>query len=137
MYELKKKLERYLRVNLLGPDPRLLKKKEFTVPRSHKVSETPDCTILFSRKLAPECTSKILNSRLTPFYFEYHEEVDPYLYFSIHRLTTVLIYKQEIFNFRKATNNNWGTRWGNWLRHCATSRKVAGSIPNGVIGIFH
>ena len=24
-----------------------------------------------------------------------------------------------------------------WLRHCATSRKVAGSIPDGVIGIFH
>ena len=27
MYELKKKLERYLRVNLLGPGPRLIKKK--------------------------------------------------------------------------------------------------------------
>ena len=25
---------------------------------------------------------------------------------------------------------------GGWLRHCATSRKVAGSIPDGVIGIF-
>jgi len=25
----------------------------------------------------------------------------------------------------------------NWLRHCDTSRKVAGSIPDGVIGIFH
>ena len=25
----------------------------------------------------------------------------------------------------------------NWLRHCATSRKVAGSIPDGVTGIFH
>jgi hypothetical protein len=24
-----------------------------------------------------------------------------------------------------------------WLRHCATSRKVAGSIPDGVILIFH
>jgi hypothetical protein len=24
-----------------------------------------------------------------------------------------------------------------WLRHCATSRKVAASIPDGVIGIFH
>jgi hypothetical protein len=24
-----------------------------------------------------------------------------------------------------------------WLRHCATSRKVAGSIPDGIIGIFH
>ena len=24
-----------------------------------------------------------------------------------------------------------------WLRYCATNRKVAGSIPAGVIGIFH
>jgi hypothetical protein len=23
-----------------------------------------------------------------------------------------------------------------WLRHCATNRKVAGSIPDGFIGIF-
>jgi len=30
-----------------------------------------------------------------------------------------------------------GTRWRSWLRHCATSRKVAGSIPGGVTGIFH
>jgi len=27
-------------------------------------------------------------------------------------------------------------RWRSWLRHCATSRKVAGSIPDGVFGIF-
>jgi len=33
--------------------------------------------------------------------------------------------------------NTVGTRWRGWLRHCATSRKVAGSIPDGVIGIFH
>ena len=33
--------------------------------------------------------------------------------------------------------NFWGTRWRSWLRHCATSRKVAGSISDGVIGIFH
>ena len=30
-----------------------------------------------------------------------------------------------------------GTRWRSWLRDCATSRKVAGSIPDGVTGIFH
>jgi hypothetical protein len=24
-----------------------------------------------------------------------------------------------------------------WSRHCAINRKVAGSIPNGVIEIFH
>jgi len=35
MYEIKK-MERHFRVNLLGPDPRLMK-KEFTGPRSHKV----------------------------------------------------------------------------------------------------
>ena len=32
---------------------------------------------------------------------------------------------------------DWGTRWCSWLRHYATSRKVAGSIPDGIIGIFH
>jgi hypothetical protein len=31
----------------------------------------------------------------------------------------------------------WVTRWRSWLRHCATSRKVAGSIPDGVIWFFH
>ena len=30
-----------------------------------------------------------------------------------------------------------GPRWRSWLRHCATSQKVAGSIPDGVTGIFH
>jgi hypothetical protein len=29
------------------------------------------------------------------------------------------------------------TLWRRWLRHCVTIRKVAGSIPDGVIGIFH
>jgi hypothetical protein len=24
-----------------------------------------------------------------------------------------------------------------WLRHYATNREVAGSIPDGVVGIFH
>ena len=27
--------------------------------------------------------------------------------------------------------------WRSWLRHNSTNRKVAGSIPYGVIGIFH
>jgi hypothetical protein len=29
------------------------------------------------------------------------------------------------------------TQWRSWLRHCATSWKVAGSITDGVIRIFH
>ena len=31
---------------------------------------------------------------------------------------------------------NWVTWWYSWLRNGATSRKVAGSIPEGVTGIF-
>jgi len=30
-----------------------------------------------------------------------------------------------------------GTEVAQWLRCCATNRKVAGSIPGGVIGILH
>ena len=30
-----------------------------------------------------------------------------------------------------------GPRWRSWLRHCATSQKVAGSIPDCVTAIFH
>ena len=30
----------------------------------------------------------------------------------------------------------WGTAVAQWLRRCATNRKVAVSIPDGVIGMF-
>ena len=30
-----------------------------------------------------------------------------------------------------------GTTIAQWLKCCATNRRVAGSIPAGVIGIFH
>jgi hypothetical protein len=33
--------------------------------------------------------------------------------------------------------NYRGTRWRSWLGHYTTSRKAAGSIPDGVIEIFH
>ena len=29
------------------------------------------------------------------------------------------------------------SRWHSWLMPCATSRKVAGSIPDGVIRVYH
>jgi hypothetical protein len=35
------------------------------------------------------------------------------------------------------TLSSGSTRWRTWLSHCATSWRVAGSIPDGVIGIFH
>jgi hypothetical protein len=42
------------------------------------------------------------------------------------------------FKFNLINNSTFcGTRWYSWLRHCATSRKVAVSIPDGVTGIFY
>jgi hypothetical protein len=38
---------------------------------------------------------------------------------------------------RHLVSGGGGTRWCSWVRHCATSRKVAGSIPDVVTGIFH
>ena len=38
---------------------------------------------------------------------------------------------------QKTQTLSYKTRWRSWLRHCTTSRKVAGSIADGVIGIFH
>ena len=41
-------------------------------------------------------------------------------------------YVDDVYDYNKR-----GTRLCSWLRHCATSRKEAGSFPDGVIGIFH
>jgi len=40
MYELKKKLESYLRVNLLGPGPRLMKKRIYRAAVSQRLRNT-------------------------------------------------------------------------------------------------
>jgi len=41
------------------------------------------------------------------------------------------------FNSHMLTPGRGGTQWRSWLRHFATSQKVAGSIPDGVTVIFH
>jgi len=37
----------------------------------------------------------------------------------------------------KNVSTSLGTAVAQWLRCCAINRKVAGSIPDGIIGIFH
>jgi hypothetical protein len=45
--------------------------------------------------------------------------------------------KKTRYSLSERTNLHWGTRWRSWLRHCATSRRVASSIPDGFTEIFH
>jgi hypothetical protein len=40
-------------------------------------------------------------------------------------------------SFSCCTDWSRGMRWRSCLRHGSTRQKVTGSIPNGVIGIFH
>ena len=40
-------------------------------------------------------------------------------------------------NLHEDQESVWGTRWCSWLKHCTKSRKIAGSIPDGVTAIFH
>ena len=46
-------------------------------------------------------------------------------------------YHRKLFIILLYSFNKWGSRWHSWLRHCTTSWKVAGTIPDGVIEIFH
>jgi len=57
-----------------------------------------------------------------------------YIYIYIYARTRVYIY---IKSHTHKCVSTAGTRWRSWLRHCATSRRVTSSIPDGVIGIFH
>jgi hypothetical protein len=43
---------------------------------------------------------------------------------------------ENVWKLWTGIDEQWGTRWRSWLRHCATSRKVTGSIPDGVNWVF-
>jgi hypothetical protein len=51
--------------------------------------------------------------------------------FFIIALIYLMIPYSPLFNYNRVT------LWHSWLKHCATSRKDAGSIPDGAIGNFH
>jgi hypothetical protein len=48
----------------------------------------------------------------------------------------IIICNEESTDLRYTYTFYGGTRWRSWLRHYATSRKVAGSNPDEVTGFF-
>jgi len=58
-----------------------------------------------------------------------------------HLLPTVTLQivplKQSNCIIKHTSKGYWGTRWRRWSRYCDTSWKVARSVPDGVIAIFH
>ena len=90
----------------------------------------PDCTVL--QALRPQNESpqpwkpEILDCKVT---FCSQPTLQSYILFTANTAKLHSVHSQH------STFSFWfgGTRWRSWLRHCATSRKVAGSIPDGVI----
>ena len=67
---------------------------------------------------------------------------DPVLFMVLLLYLDVLGIYRVIRNYRQvvifvAALGDMGTAVAQWLRCCATNRKVVGSIPDGFIGIFH
>ena len=73
-----------------------------------------------------------------------NERVELYLYspygpYGLHRASVPVqgcTLQFLLWRENPESENTSRARWRNWLRHCATSRKVARSIPDGVIGFF-
>jgi hypothetical protein len=91
------------------------------------------CFEVITLCLQSVCVISILIGYYTPC----NENHFPSVYFvnqPLHVSDIFVAHHQEVYSIYTVYQ---GTRWRSWLRHCATSRKVAGSIPDDVIGIFH
>ena len=60
-----------------------------------------------------------------------------YIYNSKRTYITIVQYVYSLLTDRITEHEAYRKGARIWLRHCATIRKVAGSIPDGVIRIFH
>jgi len=60
----------------------------------------------------------------------------PYVFFPIVIISLIHQQNAHTHTIKYMCYYQRGTRWPSWLGDCATSRKVAGSIANGVIGFF-
>ena len=77
--------------------------------------------------------------------YNYNRYIYYYYYYYYGRLQDLIL----LFKILLGTGKNFSKIYGykqflvlwtavaQWLRCCATNRKVAGSIPDGVIGLFH
>ena len=76
-------------------------------------------------------SSQVWNLRHHYFYVSYFRATHAVLLFRYMFLSRKYAFISDISRYPESK------LWRSWLRHCATSWKVAGSIPDVVIGIFH
>jgi hypothetical protein len=54
-----------------------------------------------------------------------------------YTINTLAQITEDLAEIKSVFGTSWGTQWHSWMRYCAISCKVAGSIPDDVIEIFH
>jgi len=77
-------------------------------------------------------------------WFTHGVKINLFIYFFLHSmeltpivgLTPINICSSWFLNLCTLHDDRGGTRCHSWFMNCTTSRKVVGSIPHGVIGIF-
>jgi hypothetical protein len=65
----------------------------------------------------------------------YHQSCVSFRENTEHTVFTKVPANKQVLDIK--LHNEQGHAVTQWLRHCATNRKVAESIPDGAIGIFH
>ena len=123
--------------NSARPEGKILRSFERAVISSIEYGVTSKCTSVldshyFSTRRTYICVC-VWNTRYETAIDLYTQYMYSYIYIYIY----IYIYLISLIKFISVLLLNGGTRCRSWLRHCATSRKVAGSIPDDVTGIFH
>jgi hypothetical protein len=116
----------------------------YCVLRKHR--QIPENSLLCKTRVCNTCTGiydngfraevmkpALLTHRFRPYGLQ-HTLMLPSLLFTYVKN---LFYRQTFCTSEMYHTDSKSTRSRSWLRHCATSRKVAGSIPDGATGIFH
>ena len=132
---------------------RISPKKMWQVQTAYfEKSLTPFSRILFSITVLRHCSLTVFSQInlvhiLPPYVLKIHFNIiirsrpTPFRRFSHHLTRSSALFKASCFQTSSTFLTIWSilpiVYWHSWLRHCATSRKVAVSIPDGAIEIFH
>jgi hypothetical protein len=119
-------------VKYTPPNKRLWKLPTFTQLRATWYTDSLDMVVLSSTGTS-RYQSCCIDGGTSPEYFE----CTLLRYIALFIIIVYKYYNYLYYIYIIYTYYILYTRWRSWLRHCAKNRKVVGSIPDGVIGIFH
>ena len=114
-------------------------KWESTWPLTQPVTVIPTTIVTVCRKLFDLQNSSLSRHLVVGAFMvepSHRSELHNYIIQTVH---PQLLFNRKFHSYKNKLSHRTivGTTWRSFLRHCATNRKVAGSITGFFIGIFH